>query len=807
MENKKFYCVGNAHLDPLWLWRWQEGSCEAKATIRSALDRMKEYPEFKFVCAASQVFEWIEEFDKDMFGEIKDRIAEGRFVIVGGWFVQPDCNSPSGESFARHGLYAQRYFKEKFGVTAHTGYNVDSFGHNAMLPQILKKQGMDNYIFMRPAPHEKEIPEELFNWVSPDGSKVLTSRIPDPYCRNMRDEEQMEKEIEKAINHDKTNDNLTFFYGVGNHGGGPTKQNINLILKTREKHPDKEFIFSTLEDYFEAVSGKQDAVPELRDDLQFHATGCYAALASMKNDIRRAECELTAAENFGMMAHTLCGKELPDNKVIKDAWKNVLFSHFHDSMGGCSIKTAHDDIHLTLGESRSIAARITNNSLQTLSWQIDSRDASKGFPWVVFNPHPFEVKAVIAQRCRGKSTLHSEDGNLLPFQPVHLDSHLTDGGWNQKLAVEVTVAPMGYATVFQKYPDEQNPLSWNEESKVKAEGNILENTRYRVTFEKHTGYITSLFDKEKEKELIRGYGAVPVVIDEVGIDTWAHNITHFDREIAKFYDAKLTVVEKGPVRATIKVESRYNDSRLTQYFSLTESGDLQVRAIVNWHEKRKMLKLRFNTVFDNAKAYYEIPFGVMERDLDGKEYPGLKWQAIKNSEGGLAIINNNKYSFSGLDSAMDLTVIRSPYYNDHSGLMEDAEGTFTDQGEHEFSYGLIPVYEDGWSRVIKEAILLNNPVTLVVENNHEGSLPFTDSAVNVDKENIIISAIKRSEDQKGTVIRAYETDGKETIVTISGKVLPAPLTATFTPYSVNTYYLADGESQWREVLMTEYDMQ
>ena len=218
-----------------------------------------------------------------------------------------------------------------------------------------------------------------------------------------------------------------------------------------------------------------------------------------------------------------------------------------------------------------------------------------------------------------------------------------------------------------------------------------------------------------------------------------------------------------------------------------------------------MLKLRFGTVFENGKAYYEIPFGVFERETDGKEYPGLKWQAIKNDEGGLAVINNNKYSFSAKGSAMDLTVIRSPYYNDHLGK-EDPEGIFMDQGEHEFSYGLIPIFEDGWSKVIKAAALLNKPVTMIVENNHEGILSDTDSILSVSAENIMISAFKRSEENSGTVIRAYETDGKETEVTISGKGIAVPLKAKFAPYSVNTYILTDGAKEWKEVLMTEFDI-
>ena len=170
---KKVFLIGNAHLDVVWLWRWQEGLAEIKATFRSALDRMREFDDFRFSCAAAGYYEWIENNEPEMFAEIKKRVAEGRWEIVGGMYVQPDCNIPCGESFVRHGLYSQRYFLDRFGVCAETGYNVDSFGHNGNLPQILKKCGMNQYVFMRPGPHEKTLPKDLFRWESQDGSQVL----------------------------------------------------------------------------------------------------------------------------------------------------------------------------------------------------------------------------------------------------------------------------------------------------------------------------------------------------------------------------------------------------------------------------------------------------------------------------------------------------------------------------------------------------------------------------------------------------------------------------------------------------------
>ena len=172
MKQKTLHMIGNAHIDPVWLWQWQEGFHEVKASFRSALDRMNEDDQFKFVSSSAAFYEWVEKSDPAMFDEIKARVKEGRWRVVGGWWIQPDCNIPAGESLVRQALYGQRYFLDKFGVTATTGYNVDSFGHNSMLPQILRKAGLRYYVFLRPMPHEKGLPNRLFWWESDDGARV-----------------------------------------------------------------------------------------------------------------------------------------------------------------------------------------------------------------------------------------------------------------------------------------------------------------------------------------------------------------------------------------------------------------------------------------------------------------------------------------------------------------------------------------------------------------------------------------------------------------------------------------------------------
>ncbi len=797
---KKIFFVGNAHLDPVWMWRWQEGSAEAKATVRSALDRMKEYPDFKFVCSSASVYRWVEEFDPVMFEEIRQRIREGRWIVVGGWFVQPDCNLPSGEGFARQSLYSQRYFLEKFGVTAQIGYNVDSFGHNGMMPQILKKSGMDSYIFMRPGEHEKAMPSGVFRWRSPDGSEVAAFRIHEFYAQNFGTSEELETHLNHLEQAFEPFDCAMLFYGVGNHGGGPTKRNIELILQYRKDHPEREVIFSDIADCFAELQKQSNRIPVHSDDLQHHASGCYSAVSAVKTAIRTAENTLLSAEACNMMAAYLVQKPFATAELAQ-AWQNVLFCHFHDIAGGCAIQDAYADASYMLSESRSVAERLKNGSLQTVSWAINTADASRGYPIVLFNSNPFDVEEVVQINQEVMGCITDGNGQRIPHQHVHSQ---TSACYARQDTVFVAKVPaMGYATYYQK---SEVPGDCTSPSPVHADGTILENELLRVEFEEHSGCLRSVFRKCDDFEMLNGRGAIPIVIDEFEHDTWSHGMNFFNKRVGTFGDATVKVVENGPVRATVKVTSRYGNSVLTQYFSLRAGGDqLEVRAEIDWHEKHKMLKLAYETALTDApRAYYEIPFGVIERPADGEEEPGYRWVAVADANTGYALLNSNKYSFSVEGNTLFLTVVRSPLYADH-GKERDEECVFTDQGVHQFSYVFREAKKDDWGMLIRPARQLNTPVTVILENNHSGSLEDSFRGIDCSAANVQISTLKRSEDGCGTVLRLYETDGVSVECTVGGALLPKPLQAMLTPYSVNTYYLADGADEWKEVLMTELD--
>src|SRR5215216_4591677 len=415
--------IGNAHIDPVWLWQWQEGFHEVKASFRSALDRMKEFADFVFVASSAAFYEWVEQSDPAMFAEIQQRVNEGRWGIVGGWWVEPDCNIPAGESFVRHGLYAQRYFKEKFGVTARTGFNVDSFGHAGTLPQILKKSGIDYYVFLRPMPHERGLPARLFWWQSDDGSRVLTFRIPFEYLSWGKD---METHARRCADEMKEPvDEFMCFYGVGNHGGGPTIDNIESIHRL---DADPEFparlACSTPEAFFEVAETKGWSLPIIQSELQHHASGCYAAHSNIKRWNRLAENRLLAAEKLSVVAANWeeapgASPRHPDQ--FARAWKDVLFNQFHDIMAGTSLEAAYDDARDAYGEALAIAGRALNQATQSIAWKIGIRLEEGVRPLVVFNPLTWPVKANVeieSSRLKPEAALMDESGQMIPYQGV-----------------------------------------------------------------------------------------------------------------------------------------------------------------------------------------------------------------------------------------------------------------------------------------------------------------------------------------------------------------------------------------------------
>jgi alpha-mannosidase len=788
VKNKKLHMIGNAHIDPVWLWQWQEGFHEVKASFRSALDHMNEYDDFAFVSSSAAFYEWVEKSDPQMFQEIKQRVAEGRWQIVGGWWIQPDCNIPGGESFVRHGLYGQRYFKEKFGITARVGYNVDSFGHNGMLPQILKKSGMDYYVFMRPTPQEKGLPSRLFWWESDDCSRVLTFRIPFEYCTWGK---ELDKHIRRNANELKAPFNeLMCFYGVGNHGGGPTRENIESIKRLNDDPDFPALVFSTPEKFFKEILAQDLPIQVVHDDLQHHASGCYAAHSSVKQWNRKAENQLIAAEKFSAIAESLTGQPYPCD--FDQAWKGVLFNQFHDILAGTSIEPAYEDARNLYGEAMAIAGRNLNYAVQSIAWNIHLPPEEGMKPLVVFNPHAWASKVNVeiesARIPQGAVLLDGED-NQVPFQMVQ--SVATAGG-RFRVAFVADLPPMGYRT----YRLAIRPVTLTVEQ-LQASDTVLENDHFRLEIDPATGHITSLRDKRLRLEVFEGHAARSVVIEDTS-DTWSHNVFRFDKIAGGFTPQMVKLIEHGPVKSVIRVVSGYGKSTLIQDFTMyCELDQIDVHVTVDWHEQFKMLKLRFPVNLHFMKATYEIPYGHIERFANGEEEPGQTWIDLSGSSRatgdlyGLSVLNDAKYSYDINVHDIGLTVLRSPVYAHHIPMMPDPDKqySFIDQGIQRFTYTLLP-HAGSWeyAGTVKRAAELNQPPIALFGTYHpEGRLPQKDSFVSVDQDNVIVSVVKKAEDGNDLILRCYETGKIATHATIRLPHCQRAIEADFGPCEIKTF--------------------
>lgn len=810
----KVHLIGNAHIDPVWLWRWTEGFSEIKATFRSALDRINEYPDFVFTCACAAYYKWVEENCPEMFEEIRQRVAEGRWVVVGGMWIQPDCNIPSGESFARHFLYSQQYFKQKLGVTAKVGYNVDSFGHNGMLPQLLKKGGMDYYVFMRPDKAEnRDIPGVLFQWESEDGSRVLAFRIPTSYSSWWGDPSSETSLFQQKINEsvkiisEQGFDNMEFF-GVGNHGGGPTIENIESIHKLQKEPQPYTVVMSSPDKFFEEIEKQNPELPIWKNDLQHHASGCYSTMSEVKASNRKVEHRLVTAEKFMTMAHAIAGLQYRGDKVF-EAWENVMFNHFHDIMGGCSIKEAYEDVREAYGESLHTGAEILNAAMQKISWSIDTskgedvirskekdwniwESGDKGAPVVVFNPLPWLVKAPVQLNKLIKGVTDDE-GAPVVIQKVRGSQTNRDDKWNSLFMAEIPA--MGYR-VYWMYKEKEYAIT-SGEGTLSASGNTLENDYLKLDIELYTGYIKELLDKTNCTQVFTGAGAVPVVIDIEHCDTWAHRIFQFDREIARFSDAEVTLVENGPVRAKLRVTSRYNDSSIRQDFILyRDKAYVEVQVKLDWREKHKMLKLSFPVNVKEAEVTYEIPYGFIKRPANGEEEPGQQWVDVtglcNRARYGLSVINDSKYSYDVKDNDLRLTIANSSIYADHfANYFEqnrDELCEFMDQGVQEFKYVICPhagsFQEAG---TIRKAYELNVQPVHINETYHKGNLPVKMAGISVSTENVIASVLKMAEDGQGYILRCYETSGRTAETEIELPFISRKWSALFKGCEIKTF--------------------
>jgi alpha-mannosidase len=810
-SGRTLHLVGNSHIDPVWLWRWPEGLQEVRATFRSALDRMREYPEFIFTCDSAAYYEWIAEIDPEMFEEIRERVEEGRWELVGGWWVEPDCNLPGGESFVRQGLISQRFFQEQFGRIATVGYNVDPFGHHAMLPQILRRSGMDSYVFMRPGPHEYRLPSPIFWWESPDGSRVLAFRLPHEYCAPRED---LGYHLDKSIAQlpDEWSEMMAF-YGVGNHGGGPTRENLDSIRRLDGSGSMPRLRHSTPRLFFDSRLESGETFPVVRDDLQHHAVGCYSAHSGIKRWNRRAESALASAEAWSAVASLVAGQAYPRAELTR-AWKQLLFNQFHDTLGGTAIEPAYRDARDQLGEAASLAARAENVAIQSIARRIDLPADPTTVPIVVFNPHAWPVRETVELEFGGlKPTdgLRDEAGTPVPFQPVQ--SYATVSAWRSRLAFEADLPPLGYRT-YRMTAESPRPAS----SKLRAASSSLANDHVRLELDPKTGRMLQLVLRDGGRDVadLAQPDRPRAMVIEDGSDTWGHRRLAYRDELGELEATSVSLVESGPVRGLVRVESRWGQSTLLEDFVLAAgSRDIDVRVVLDWREPNRLLKLRYATRVIEPVATYEIPYGAIERPANGEEEPGQRWIDVsgrldgddQGSTVGLALLNDAKYGFDINGGELGVTAVRSPIFAHHEPTIPKPGVRYQHQdiGFQRFGLRLVP-HRGRWSDagLTRRAAELNQRSTVLIESFHDGQLPLTTSWASVAPEHVVLGTVKQAEDGEDLVVRVVETAGRAADARIELPALARTVDLPIGPFEIRTLRIPrDPEGEVVEVDLLE----
>jgi alpha-mannosidase len=814
--DRTLHMVGHAHLDPVWLWPWQEGYQEARATFWSAIHRMDEYDDFVFTCDQVVLLSWVEESDPALFERIRERVAQGRWQMVGGWWVEPDCNLPSGESFVRQGLQGQRYLKEKFGVTATVGMNADPFGHHGMLPQILRGQGMSSYCFLRPGPHETDLSGTAFWWESADGSRVLGYRIPYEYGSPPGDVSGQADRALGAV--DRSLGDVMIYFGVGNHGGGPTRANIESIHRYDRMGSFGRMVISSPGRYLDELGKRLGddglaGLPVWRGDLQMHAPGCYSAHSGIKMWQRRAQAAILSAERWATVGSTLFGLGHPRADLTR-AWRQILFNQFHDVLPGSAIETAYDDARDQLGEAVAIAKRIIARTHNVIARQVDIPLEEHTQPVLVFNPHPWEVTTQVEIQYGAQPTgVHVVDaaGDPVLAQPTQSVA-TTDDVSRGATVFEAVVPALGYRLYRLRSGSQPRPSS------LRATETVLENDHLRAEFDPSTGWLAALLDKRTGVDLVAGARGEHTQISQDPTDTWGHRVRSYRWPGTPMRTTRTVLRETGPLRARLRVEREWGRSTMVEEFLLGHDADqLEVRVTIDWREQAHQLKLCFPIAVDHPVSTYEIPFGVLERPIDAGENPGQSWVDVSGDGAGLAVVTNAKHGYdvapAGATTSIGVTAVRSPVYSWHDPRRLDPEGfySYQDQGIQSFRYLLVPHAGD-WraAGLQRRAAELGSPVRAMLESFHRGALPPRQSYLSDAAGPVMVTAVKGHEDgdadRPDLIVRAVETTGRPAPRTpIAIPMLGRTLIADFGPHQIRTFRVPLDGGPIREVDLIEWD--
>ena len=826
MSPNKIHLICNAHLDPVWLWEWEEGAAEALSTFRQTSQLCQEFKDFVFNHNEAILYKWVEEYEPSLFRKIQRLVKQKKWQVIGGWYLQPDCNMPCGESFVRQILLGKRYFRQKFGIDIRAAANLDPFGHSRGLVQILKKSGFDSYLFCRPSKHECLLPADEFIWVGHDGSEIMATRASAHYNSLGG---QAAKKVEEWMKNNPRKKVSILLWGVGNHGGGASRQDLKALARLIRKEKSFSIIHSTPKAYFKELKRHVSRLPRHAKDINPWAVGCYTSMIRVKQKHRALENEIYSAEKMASAAWVQGFFRYPE-ALIREALYDLALSEFHDILPGSSIQPAEEAALRLIDHGLEISSRIKARAFFALA--AGEPKAKPGeFPILVYNPHPYKAKSIIAYELQPYEPNWS-GGFLFPKVsrkgkacPCQLEKELSNLNleWRKRVVFQAELEP----SQMNRFDCRLEYLPSRPKPKIKIKGGLLvfKTKDLKISINKETGFIDSY--QVNGLDYLEKNAFQPLVMKDSS-DPWEMRARNFRRLEGKFVLAakdeggrfsgietglpdSVRVIEDGPVRTVVEVALCYRNSFIFERYKLPKQGtEIELELRVFWNEKDKMLKLSIPTLIKEGKYLGQVAYGLDELPSNGDEAVSQKWVAIvsQKSDMALTVINDGVYGSDFLNGELRISLLRSPAYSadpveGRPMLVQDRYVPRHDQGERIFRFWLkAGKANERLKKVDRESLFKNEkPYVLCFSPPGSGkkAKPFavlSDNAVQ-------ITALKKAEQGNCLIIRLFEPEGKKQETFLSLPFIPIKRKIVLSPFEIKTLKFNLKTHQFQEVDLLE----
>ena len=768
--------VGTSQITTAWLQRYPETIDLTRSAFAQALRHLEKYPDFYFAHGQALPYWWIEQNDPALFASIQQAVRNGRWEILGGTWTEGDMALASGEAQARQFLYGKRYLKEKFGVDIKTAWMPETASLAWSAPQIFKKSGITSFVFYQP-----EETMRLFEWEGLDGSRVLGYRPPDQL------DSRLTKDVRRAASQARREYNwpqALRVFGVGAQSGGPTGFDIRLAEDLAARPMTPTVRMSRADRFFNELSSRPPSLTVHRDEIAANHAGAWTSQALHKWQNRQSEMLLPAAEAFALFAQPYGGTYAQAEFAAQ--WRNVLFNQTHAYLNGMGVAANYEYTQRSYRNVIETAKAALDKAMTRIETAINSQSPNKTeIPVIVYNalgwPRtdaveievtvPYEPQQTKSkkQKAKGKTGEEQNQGDVKPapyFREVTgkkllaqiLQQDSTAQGMRyQMLFLPEEVPAFGYKTYWLEWRNEAPNLT--ARARIDVDSLTMSNSLYSLKIDPERGGLTHWVDYQSNREWMDNKPSGLQILGEKGGEQSALNINYDGSSDRLKLSEPPIVLETGPLRARLLTKYSYGNSQFAQeYIVYATLARVEMRYKINWHERNKTLKVVYPFHLFDGNVMTEIPFAALERPANGAELLTQKWLDLSNDKLGVTIANDAKHGAAVEDGVVRITALRAP----------DSPDAKADEGEHHFALAL-NTHNGDWKTggAVQSGYNLNSPLMARVVQQQNGALPPTHSFFNVEPARVVVSALKKAEDDENWTLRIYESTGQPATATIT----------------------------------------